>query len=317
MKKGKVKFYQLNINDEGIKKNRVSVFEEDDDIQNDGLPKEIDEILHTNPFLYKETDKTKKYVLSIEDFYITCKNVNLPLGSFVRNSKISKFKRRKIVKKQFKIWSKDAKNKYKSVFKYSGESIKLASQYNILTISIFNKLLLLVGFIIPILVLLKIIPTISLSVELMQTLAIITSGVSLIGIIFSIYYTAKVRSHKNFIKTQKTLQNKYLKSLEVNFKKFTKKNKKYYVKNIKKNGFKKAPLPIKKSMIGGDKIDYMEKVNDDINKKTIEILKTNNRFNFTYFMSILLSYLTSIVSIGYVVYIVIYKIIKIIFAKGE
>ena len=49
----------------------------------------------------------------------------------------------------------------------------------------------------------------------------------------------------------------------------------------------------------------------------IEILKTNNRFNFTYFMSILLSYLTSIVSIGYVVYIVIYKIIKIIFAKGE
>ena len=61
----------------------------------------------------------------------------------------------------------------------------------------------------------------------------------------------------------------------------------------------------------------MEKVNDDINKKTIEILKTNNRFNFTYFMSILLSYLTSIVSIGYVVYIVIYKIIKIIFAKGE
>ena len=123
MRKGKVKVYELNHKGEYELKQKVvnlSQYASNDRInylsknlfvEDDGLPKDINETLFTNPFLFKRDDYNKKYILSVEDFYVKYKNESFVFGSVVRTKNFTRREKRKIFHKNVKQWNKDAKLK--------------------------------------------------------------------------------------------------------------------------------------------------------------------------------------------------------------
>lgn len=329
MRKGQVKIYELN--QEGTYDFKESIkdirrYEELDELSyspekvsdySDGLPEQINKILCTNPFLFKKDESNEKYIISIEDFYVDYKQKKYPLGTVIRTQLFTRRERKKIFLKNYKVWVKDAKQRIKKVFKESEQNIDVASKHNLVNLGFLNILMLLTGAILPILFFTKVVDFLYVKNNIVKYILIGCIALSFIGIICGVLHSRKCRAYKNYVRKQKKLHKKYSKEVNKDFNKNSKYLKKHYSSCFKNRIMKKPPLPIRRVVIGGDKIDYLENISIEISKRSMEILRINEGFNPLYRFSVLLSYATCFISIGYTLYLVVLYLYKILFAKGE
>lgn len=329
MRKGKVKIYELN--QEGVYEFKESVndikrYSELDELSyspdkvaefSDGVPEHINKLLCTNPFLFKKDESNEKYVVSVEDFFVRYKGRSYPLGTVIRTQLFTRRERKKIFKKNFSYWVKDAKHRMKNVFKESEKNIEIASKHNMINISFVNVFLLLIGIIIPILLFSRIVDFLYIANNIIKYTLIGCMALSVLGLLFGILHNRKCRAYKKYVGKQRRIHRKYTKEVNRDFKKNSKHFKKHYSSCFKNRIMKKPPLPIKRVVIGGEKIDYLENISVEISKRNMDIMRINEGFNPLYRFSVLLSYITFLLSGGYTLYLVIMYVYKILFTKGE
>ena len=321
MKKGKVTVYQLNTDGKYVldekdadykdqeTDERINSFVQTETNTTEGLPEEAYNVLHTNPFLFVRNENNESYAVSIEDFYVTYKKINKDLGSIIRSKDLRNGKKKKIFKHQFKIWNNDAINVTKKTFADAEESLGVAKEQEFKSINLGEKLGLLMGILIPVFMLLNIVSWLSITNKIIKYIAYAIMGISTLGIILAVLQDIKILRFKNYIGKQRDLYKKYLKEVNKDLKKKSKKLEKYYIKGLSKKTFVKAPYPIEKVTVGGEKVNYLKDETNIIAKKCMEVLKRNKEFNGLYTFPLILSFLAWLPSVGYLIYLCVLKLI--------
>ncbi len=317
MGKGNVKIYNFNhdgdyvLSDELDSKNHNSL--EEAKIENI----EINDELYINPFLFQINAFNSNYITSVENFYIKLNDSSLTFGNIVRNDSYSKKEKKKMIKNTINHWIEDANREIDKVFLNSDETIKLGKQNKLLKVKFINIILLLIGIIIPIILLLNIIPIINFTGKIYIISASSLIMLSILGIVFSIVQARKYKSFMNKINEHNQLHRKFYKKIRKRFKRNKKRIIKYYKKGFKKNKFLKDPLDIKEVQLGGEMLLQIKESSKDIQNSYKTILEQKSRNNFCYYIAKLLSYITSMISGGYIVVMLIIHILKLLFVKGE
>lgn len=207
---------------------------------------ETDELKMTNPFLYNFKDN-KNIIYSIEEFGLLYKKRKIYVGSVVRNEELSKFRKRKILKKYFNDCKKEFILKYrqtkKQVLKSNSKEVKNE-------ISLINRILLYILLIINCTIIglmsgkVNDALGIEYSNEFLTNLKVIISNdvlvtiinISLYLLVFTILYIKlyfKIINNYNFdYKVYLTYSIKTLDDILELFKKEYEKAKKHYVRKI-------------------------------------------------------------------------------------
>lgn len=310
-----VKTYQLNSSGKFdlVEDNLLSEFENYQVYDEKTVNKEV---LYTNPFLFNIEKSNGCYVSSIEDFYLQDKNQTYNMGLVLRSGELRKGTRNKIVKKNFKRWKKEIKDRLNFVFRNANNKINEANSTKVIGVHFINKLLLLISMVICVLLLTNVIKVINPLNKVLKIITIIVFSISMIGLILSTIQDCRNHSYKNSIKVHKSKMNKYEKEVEKAFKNKYSKAYKYYKKGMRKQIFNNAPLTMDQIVIGGDKIDYIEKSTIIVNDKYMKNIIKKDGFYLTYQVPIILSYVLSILSGGYLIVELIIALIKHIM-KGE
>lgn len=309
--KGNVKTYELNNHGHYV---LVEANERLNDNEHSSSYNE--EVLYSNPFLFNIEKSNGFYVSSIEDFYLKDKDRTYNMGELLRNINVKKCARNKIVKKNFKNWKKEIDERIKFVFTNAKYKLQEANSSDVINVSFGNKILLFISCAIAFLLLfnvIKIIPPLS-GYKRMIAFSVIV--LSFLGLILSIVQGVKSHQYLNQIVNYKKSIKKYEKEINKSYLKKFKKTYKYYKKGLKKRVFTNPPLTMDKIVIGGDKIDYIEKSTIKINEKYMRNIVKKEGFLFTYHLPIFLSYVVIIISGGYLIVELIIYIINYI-AKGE
>lgn len=310
-----VKTYQLNSS------GKYTLIEDDilDEVENYQAYDEKTvnkEVLYTNPFLFNIERSNGCYVSSIEDFYLQDKNQTYNMGLILRNGEFKKSTRNKIVKRNFKRWKKEINDRLQFVLRNANYKIKEANNCEIIGVKFVNKFLLLMSIVICILLLCHVIKIINPLNQTFKIIAIIIIALSSLGLILSIIQDVRNSNYKDNIKTHQSKMNKYEKEVKKAFKKNYQKSYNYYKKGMKHLIFNNAPLTIDQIVIGGDKIDYIEKSTIIVNDKFMKNIIKKDGFYMTYQVPIILSYMLSVLSGGYVIVELVILLIKHIM-KGE
>lgn len=293
--------------------NNIDIIMDNEDV----ISKEANDELYKNPFLYQSTPFTVRYISTVEDYYLNVNEGHYKFGEILRSNNFTKKEKRKYFNKQLKVWKKDTKNQINKIFKDSKENIKIGKKQNYVNVGGGNYFLLLLGLILPIVLLLNVIPTITFDKSLYKIIAIFLIVFSIFGLVLSFKQNKKHRNHKAKIAKHKRLHEKYFRKIKRSFEKSYLKLKKYYNKGYKNNSFKKVPLEISKVQIGMDKLNYIKKSSDDILKESQIIIKENEGFKLAYSIAILLSYVTPLVSGGYIVFMLLLNLYNKLIVKGE
>lgn len=310
-----VKTYQLDasgnynlIDDEALDEtNNMQI------IDNETINKEI---LYTNPFLFNIEKSNGCYVASIEDFYLQDNNQAYNMGLILRNDELKKRKRNKIVKKNFKRWKKEINDRLQFVLTNANNKLLEASSNKVIGVKFINKLLLIVSIVICLLLLFNTIKIINPLGKVLKIITIVIMLLGIIGLVLSIIQEFKNYSYKKSINVHKSKLHKYEKEIIRAYKHNYKNTYGYYKKGMKKQIFNNAPLTMDKIVIGGDKIDYIEKSTIIVNDKYMKNIIKKEGFYITYQVPIFLSYVLSILSGGYLIVELVIALIKHIM-KGE
>lgn len=310
-----VKTYQLDasgnynlIDDEALDETNNMQINDNDTINK--------EILYTNPFLFNIEKSNGCYVASIEDFYLQDNNQAYNMGLILRNDELKKGKRNKIVKKNFKRWKKEINDRLQFVLTNANNKLLEASSNKVIGVKFINKFLLIVNIVICLLLLFNTIKIIKPLGKVLKIITIVIMLLGIIGLILSVIQEFKNYSYKKSINVHKSKLHKYEKEIIKAYKHNYKNTYSYYKKGMKKQIFNNAPLTMDKIVIGGDKIDYIEKSTVIVNDKYMKNIIKKEGFYITYQVPIFLSYVLSILSGGYLIVELVIALIKHIM-KGE
>lgn len=309
--RGNVKTYELNNHGHYV---LVEANEQLND--NEHISSYNEEVLYSNPFLFNIEKSNGFYVSSIEDFYLKDKDRTYNMGELLRNINVKKSARNKIVKKNFKNWKKEIDERIKFVFTNAKYKLQEANSSDVINVSFGNKILLFISCVITSLLLFNVINIIPPLTDYKRMIAFGVIVLCILGLILSIVQGVKNYQYLNQIKKYKKSIKQYEKEINKSYFKKYKKTYKYYIKGLKKRVFTDPPLTMEKIVIGGDKIDYIEKSTIKINEKYMRNIVKKEGFLFTYHLPIFLSYALIIITAGYLIVEIIIYIINCI-AKGE
>lgn len=309
--RGNVKTYELNNHGHYV---LVEANEQLND--NEHISSYNEEVLYSNPFLFNIEKSNGFYVSSIEDFYLKDKDRTYNMGELLRNINVKKSARNRIVKKNFKNWKKEIDERIKFVFTNAKYKLQEANSSDVINVSFGNKILLFISCVITSLLLFNVINIIPPLTDYKRMIAFGVIVLCILGLILSIVQGVKNYQYLNQIKKYKKSIKQYEKEINKSYFKKYKKTYKYYIKGLKKRVFTDPPLTMEKIVIGGDKIDYIEKSTIKINEKYMRNIVKKEGFLFTYHLPIFLSYALIIITAGYLIVEIIIYIINCI-AKGE
>lgn len=270
--------------------------------------KRLDDLACSNPFLFNLKDNPNTLFV-IEDFYIQYKEHYIKFEELIRSDLIVLKDKKKAINNQISEWEKNTESKIYDVFKESKAVISRCRINKISKIGFKYYFMLMIGIVIPILLILNIIPVISFMEEYYYTFAYSVIGVSLIGLLIAI---SKERKRMMFLITlNKHKRNHEFLSRQLfkKLSKISKKIKKYYVKNLNDEIFIKDPLLIENINYVGNKLEIFNKSVkelDELNTKIANTLrkKTSRR------LVIFISYLTSTISIIYILIMLVMNLIE-------
>lgn len=307
--RGNVKTYELNSQGHYVLCKENEPLNEFDNNVNE-------EVLYSNPFLFNIEKSNGFYVSSIEDFYLKDNDKTYNMGETLRNINVKKRTRNKIVKKNFKNWKKEIDERIKFVFTNAKYKLQEANSCDVINVGFGNKILLFISIVIALLLLFNVIKIIPPLIGYKRMIAIAVMVVAIISLLLSIVQAIKANQYLSQIKVYKKNIKKYEKEVNKAYLKKYKKTYKYYKKGLKKKVLSIPPLTIDKVVIGGDKIDFIEKSTIKINEKYMKNIVKKEGFLFTYHLPVFFSYVLSIISGGYLIVELVICLINFI-AKGE
>ena len=223
--------------------------------------------LVNNPFFYDYNPTTEEEIHTIEDYYILRKNKYYNFGGLVRTNKMWMSKKKRILKKQLKIWYDEFEKRLDDINTFGSSQFqssekKIGNSLNILFA--FLSTLALIGSII----------VLNGKVWVISTPTYPWAKVAYFGCILASIFVLLAshlinRSSKSIKKMHLQNKNEYNKrkdEVEKNFQKKYKQTYNYYVKGLKKK-FKKEVLLLDKTAIGETNIKAIETVITENTKK--------------------------------------------------
>ena len=315
MRKGKVKTYVIN--DDG-KYELLSgeQLEKENQISSEDLPKEINKILHTNPFLLTSNRNITSYIEIIEEFYITYQENEYTIESIVRDETKTKKWKKKLLIKNYRQWKKEALIILKNKNKTKREKFLTDNSERYKTIKAANIFYLLLSSALSALMFFDLLEFVSKNK--VTTISFwITIIISAISLFFTILQSNKNKRYENIVndyfEKQEKIVNKNIKAIKRNYRKL----KKYYSKNYINNVFESKSYDIKNVIIDMSKLDSLEKDNKFLKDSYQKILKENKGFNIFYHLPCVMSYVLIFFNGSYVLIMLLIRLYKLIFMKGE
>lgn len=287
----------------------------------DGLSDDMVRTLNTNPFLY--FPKVAKYVItSIEEFYIPVKKGSVPLGSLVRGSDYSNFKKRSYIKKAFKSWHVDFIKNKERVLSSDADRLLLKSQYVLPKVKIYTFIILVLLFLLTNFLFLKTgsvwtsIMTKSWYPKIEQAydqatsnswfnlVSSINSVLLVIGFSFGLLYNRLVINNRNLNVYRHKIYDESNKIVEKDFKKKYRITRNYYLKNYK-NKKLFGPLPLSQTV--PDKVDLSE-IEVMTSSYQVQSSKLREKKTLLYFFKFISVYLSILISLGMIGYLIFYVV---------
>lgn len=322
MKKGNIKIYdvdyrgkyrlkeQLNEKDYLLKSDLIKA---NNKIIQDKLSSEI----YDNPFLCELNTYDSDLEINIERFCLMNNGQTCTVSSIVHSDYYNKKQKKKILKTQFNKWIDEAKSKIDRINVLSKNTINVSKKCSFKTVNLLNKVLLFTGIVLPIVLLLNVIPFINFTSKIHIICAIIVIVLSIVGLIFCFFQNRKKRIYDEKIYQHKKNHITNLKRIKKDFKNKSKKLICYYSKGYKNNQFIKKPLRIEYIQININKLLKVENSISEIQKYHNK--EKNNKVvsGLSYNIAVCLSYFVTIISGGYIVFMIFVYLFKLIFMKGE
>lgn len=312
MRKGNVKEYVLNNNGE-----YELVSDENQENTEKSIPEDTKKILHTNPFLAKITEQNKKYIGSIEDFFILHNDEELQLKDLIRSDSFTKKQKKSIFIKQHNKWVKEAKEYIEKIEIESIKNINNASINKCKNIKFRHKFYLITGIIISLMLLLNAIPIIKITNNIIEMVIVAMIVLGVFSILLTIIQRRNYYKYKRNLKYHNNSHKKIFKKLNRQLSQNFNFVKKYYLTGYKKNIFSKPQLKINQIKVNNKNLSNIEESIEKFSKQINTILNQNKGLNIYYHIPLLSSYIIILFSGGYLIYELIIYLYKLLFMKGE
>lgn len=295
---------------------------EENVIVDDGISNDYKKALHLNPFLYSMKNPEYK-IASIEEFYINIKKESKAFGAIIRGQDYKVGKKLKITKKAFKTWLTDFIKNKDRILNPADDKMQIKDFYLFSKITVWHIIGLVFTFIILAILLFK--PgtmwTSIVSTKVNNgidqafsngTIVLVTKLtliLAFVGLLYSAIYNRINNENKRINKQRFHLYQSANKTVEKEFKQKFKYARKYYLKNVRKDKFAYAPLPIEKTAISKVDLKEIEALTDAFFMKTNKLKKQKKYFYMLKFLTVHLSLLSGFFIFGYVIYCIIKNIL--------
>ncbi len=311
MKKGQVKTYVLNSDGEYVLLTSDEDYIDDEEIDTENLPENIQMMLHSNPFLLEESQITKKYINSIEEFYIYYGNKEVTLDSIVRDDIFEKKIKLKIIRKHFKLWKKDASQYIKKSVVEKKENLADISSNKLKILSPINKFLLFIGIVLSILLIGNVFTFFEYK-KIGMIISIAVLVVNLCAFLIIYLQSNKLKEYKSKLKIFNNKHWHIYKKIKSNLKVKYRKLKRYYLDGYKNNMFTKEAYSFKNINIDIKEINSLIELHNQI-IKSYNSIGNYKRINVYYHIPLIITYLSTISIFTYVIAMLLIYIYNMIF----
>ena len=312
MSMGNVKNYILNEDGNYQEYDKM----QEDFINPEDLPNEINKALKYNPFLLTHNPNINSEIDSIEEFYININDESKEFGSVIRDDSFSKSNKKRFVKKQLKKWKKEAFQNLKKLIEETKNKFLNTHSERYRKINGYQLFYLILSVILSLLCVFNTLQFINDNI--IETIVIIiTFALSLVCFVFTFIQHLKIYKFDSELAYHFNEYEIYYKSSKKKIKKSYKKIIKYYAKGYLNSHFQKDPYSIKGIYIDMNTFEKIQANDKEIIKIYNNILKENNGINIFYRLPLICSYVLIALNGGYMVVMLLIHIYKLIFMKGE